>query len=443
MLHRAIAFAGAVGAVFLLASSSLAQMPPAETAPAAQVATIIHAGRLLADPSTGRVLSQQSILVGADGRIVGIEAGYVTREGATVVDEANRFVLPGFADCHVHLTSELGPNQLLEEVQLTVTDSALRGVENARKTVMAGFTTVADVGGANDAVFGLRRAIAENRFPGPRIIGSGWIVTPDGGHADANGFAPEVVDALRNPAACSGADACRRSVRRQIQAGADLIKITSTGGVLSNTAAGVGQQFSDEELRAIVDAAHAMGRRVTAHAHGTDGINAALRAGVDSIEHGTYSDAESFRLFHQGNRYLVPTMMAGWWVTRLAEQGGVLTPAQTAKARMVGPALQAMVRRAHAAHVRMAFGTDTGVSPHGMNAHEFVLLVGAGLSPLEAIQMATVDAADHLQLNTTIGRVAPGYSADIVAVDGDPLSDVSTLEHVRFVMARGNTVRAD
>jgi imidazolonepropionase-like amidohydrolase len=444
MLHRAIAFAGAVSASILLASSSLAQAPPTQApAPAVQVATIIHAGRLLADPSTGRVLSQQSILVGGDGRIIGIEAGYVTRDSAAVVDETNRFVLPGFADCHVHLTSELGPNQLLDEVQLTITDDALRGVENARKTVMAGFTTVADVGGPNDAVFGLRRAIAENRFPGPRIIGSGWIVTPDGGHADANGYAPEIVDALRNPAACSGADACRRSVRRQIQAGADLIKITSTGGVLSNTAAGVGQQFSDEELRAIVEAAHAMGRRVTAHAHGLDGINAALRAGVDSIEHGTYSDAESFRLFRQGNRYLVPTMMAGWWVTQLAERGGVLTPAQTAKARVVGPALQAMVRRAHAAHVRMAFGTDTGVSPHGMNAHEFVLLVGAGLSPLEAIQMATVDAADHLQLNTTIGRIAPGYSADIVAVDGDPLSDVSTLEHVRYVMARGNTVRAD
>jgi len=440
MLHRALAFAGALGALAVLAGASFAQNA---TPPAPTVATIIHAGRLLADPSTGRVLTQQSILVGSDGKIIGVEPGYVTREGATIVDETNRFVLPGFADSHVHLTSELGPNQLLDEVELTITDDALRGVENARKTVEAGFTTVADVGGPNDAVFGLRRAIAENRFPGPRIVASGWIVTPDGGHADENGYAPDVLNVLRNPAACSGADACRRAVRRQVQAGADLIKITATGGVLSNTAAGVGQQFSEEELRAIVDAAHAMGRRVTAHAHGADGINAALRAGVDSIEHGTYSDAESFRLLHQGERYLVPTMMAGWWVTQLAQRGGVLTPAQTQKALMVGPALQAMVRRAHAAHVRMAFGTDTGVSPHGMNAHEFALLVGAGLSPLEAIQMATVAAADHLQLNDTIGRIAPGYSADIVGVDGDPLSDVATLEHVRYVMARGTTVRAD
>jgi imidazolonepropionase-like amidohydrolase len=306
---------------------------------------------------------------------------------------------------------------------------------------MAGFTTVADVGGPNDAVFGLRRAIAEGRIPGPRVIAAGYIVTPDGGHADEQGYAPNVLDVLRNPAACSGPDACARAVRRQIQAGADIIKITATGGVLSNTAAGVGQQFTPEELHAIVTAAHMMGRRVTAHAHGVDGVNAALRAGVDSIEHGTFSDAESFRLFHQGNRYLIPTMMAGWWVTQLADQGGVLTPSQAAKARQVGPQLMAMVRRARAAHVRIAFGTDTGVSPHGMNAREFQLLVEAGFTPLEAIQFATVAAADHLQLNGVAGRIAQGYSADIIAVDGDPLTDVSTLMHVSFVMARGTVAK--
>lgn len=436
MLHRAMAFAGALCAIALLAGSSFAQTTAAPT-----VATIIHAGRLLADPATGRVLTQQSILIGSDGKIIGIEPGYVTRDGAAVIDETNRFLLPGLTDCHVHLTSELGPNQLLDEVQLTITDAALRGAGNARTTLMAGFTTVADVGGPNDAVFGLRRAIAEGRIPGPRIVASGWIVTPDGGHADENGYAPEVLDVLRNPAACSGADACRRAVRRQIQAGADLIKITATGGVLSNTAAGVGQQFSAEELHAIVEAAHAMGRRVTAHAHGVDGINAALRAGVDSIEHGTYSDAESFRLFRQGDRYLIPTMEAGWWVTQLAERGGVLTPAQADKARVVGPALVGMVRRARAAHVRIAFGTDTGVSPHGMNAQEFILLTQAGYTPLEAIQFATVAAADHLQLNGTIGRIAPGYSADIIGVDGDPLTDVTQLQHVRYVMARGTTAK--
>lgn len=435
MLRRAITFAGALSALALLTGSVFAQ----EAAP--QVSSVIHAGRLLADPSTGRVLTEQSILVGADGNILGIEAGYVTRPGATVIDERNRFVLPGLFDSHVHLTGELGPNQLLEEVQLTVADATVRGAENARKTLLAGFTTVADLGAPNDAIFALRRGTAEGRIVGPRIIAAGSAVTPDGGHGDANGWSPDVLDALRSPTACSGADSCMRAVRRQIQAGADVIKITATGGVLSNTAAGVGQQFTPEELRAIVTAAHAMGRRVTAHAHGVDGINAALTAGVDSIEHGSYADRSSFPLFRRGDHYLVPTLMAGWWVSQLAEQGGVLTPAQADKARQVGPQLLRMARAAHAAHVRMAFGTDTGVSPHGMNAREFQLLVEAGFTPLQAIQMATVNAADHLQLNDVAGRIATGYSADVIAVDGDPLQDVATLMNVRFVMARGVTAK--
>jgi imidazolonepropionase-like amidohydrolase len=430
------AFAATLCALFAASTASLAQDAP-------QVASIIHAGRLLADPASGQVLREHSILIGADGRVIGVEAGYVTRPGAVIIDQRTRFVLPGLIDSHVHLTHELGPNQFLEEVQLTASDAAMRGVENARKTLLAGFTTVADVGAPNDSIFALRRAIAENRVPGPRILASGTAVTPDGGHGDANGFAPDVINVLRSPAACSGADACRRATRRQIQAGADLIKITATGGVLSNTAAGVGQQLSDPELAAIVDAAHAMGRRVTAHAHGTDGVNAALRAGVDSIEHGTYLDADSIRMLRQGNRYVVPTMMAGWWVGQLAEQGGVLSPAQAAKARTVGPALVAMVRRARAAGVRIAFGTDTGVSPHGMNAREFQLLVEAGYTPLQAIQFATVAAADHLQLGDVAGRIQTGYSADIIAVDGDPLTDVSVLMNVRFVMARGVTHKAE
>ncbi|MGD9816495.1 MAG: amidohydrolase family protein [Hyphomonadaceae bacterium] len=431
MLRRAMTITGALCALALLTGSGFAQ----DTAP--RVASIVHAGRLLADPASGRVLTQHSILIGADGRVLSIEAGYVTRDGATIIDQRNRFVLPGLIDSHVHLTSELSPDQLLEEVQLTAADAAMRGVENGRKTLMAGFTTVADLGANNDAIFALRRAINEGRVPGPRIIASGASITPDGGHGDANGFAPDIIDALRNPNACSGADACRRAVRRQIQAGADVIKITATGGVLSNTAAGVGQQFSDAELEAIVDAAHAMGRRVTAHAHGVNGINAALRAGVDSIEHGSYIDRESVRLLRQGNRYHVPTLLAGWWVGQLAERGGTLTPAQTAKARQVSRDMANMGRFARQNRVRIAFGTDSGVSPHGMNAREFQLLVEAGFTPLQAIQFATVNAADHLQLNGVAGRIGAGYSADIIAVDGNPLEDVSVLMNVGFVMARG------
>jgi imidazolonepropionase-like amidohydrolase len=373
-----------------------------------------------------------------------VEPGYVTPAGATVIDQRARFVMPGLIDSHVHLASELGPSRIYDGVLLTPADAALRAASNARITLNAGFTTVADLGAPNDAIFALRRAINEGRAEGPRIVASGRSITPDGGHGDAQAWQPEVLEVLRSETACSGADACRRATRRQIQAGADVIKITATGGVLSNTAAGVAQQLSDEELAAIVDAAHAMGRRVTAHAHGAGGINAALRAGVDSIEHGSYIDRDSVRLLRQGDRYLVPTLLAGWWVGRLAEQGGVLTPAQTAKARQVSVDMAGMGRFARTNNVRIAFGTDSGVSPHGMNAHEFVLLVEAGFSPLQTIQMATVNAADHLQLGAVAGRIAPGFSADVIAVDGDPLADVAALETgVRFVMARGAAHRND
>ncbi|MFM7783178.1 MAG: amidohydrolase family protein [Gammaproteobacteria bacterium] len=410
--------------------------------PAPAAATVVHAGRLLADPASGKVLERQSVLIGSDGRVIGVEAGFLRPEGARVVDAGDRFVLPGLIDSHVHLTSELGPTQLLDNVQLTTADSALRGAGYAEKTLIAGFTTVADLGADNDSIFALRRAIAEGRVPGPRIVASGAAVTPDGGHGDANGYSPHVIDVLRSESACSGADDCSRVTRRQVQAGADLIKITATGGVLSNTAAGVAQQLTDAEMAAIVGAAHAMGRRVTAHAHAAGGIAAALRAGVDSIEHGTYLDDAGIRLMKQSEAWLVPTMMAGWWVAQLADKGGVLTPAQAEKARLVGPELVAMVKRARAAGVRIAYGTDTGVSPHGMNAREFGLLVEAGYSPLETIRFATVDAAEHLQLTGTAGRIAPGYSADLVAVDGDPLKDVGTLMDMRLVIARGAVHRA-
>lgn len=435
MLQRGKMIAGALGALALLAGSSFAQ----DARP--QVASVIHAGRLLADPSNGRVLSEQSVLVGSDGRIIGVEAGYVTPAGATVIDQRNRFVMPGLIDSHVHLRSTLSAQRIYDPVLLNEADVALRAAENARITLDHGFTTVADLGAPNNAIFALRRAVNEGRIVGPRIIASGSSVTPDGGHGDAQGFQHEVLDVLRSESACSGADECRRAVRRQIQAGADIIKITATGGVLSNTAAGVAQQLTDDELQAIVQAAHSMGRRVTAHAHGVDGINAALRAGVDSIEHGSYLDRESVRLLRQNDRYLIPTLLAGWWVGQLAEQGGTLTPAQTEKARQVSRDMATMGRFARQNGVRIAFGTDTGVSPHGMNAREFQLLVEAGFTPLQTLQMATVNAADHLQLDGTAGRVASGYSADIIAVDGDPTRDVGVLMQVPFVMARGTAFK--
>jgi imidazolonepropionase-like amidohydrolase len=439
MHNRALAFGCALAALALLAASSLAQGATPQRA-----AAIIHAGRLLADPATGRVAAQQSILIGADGKIIAVEAGYVTQDGAQIIDESNRFVLPGLADCHVHLTSQLGPNQLLETVTRTAADDAMFGAYNARVTVQAGFTTVADLGANPDAIFALRDAIKNGWTPGPRIIAAGAIITPTGGHGDINGYSPEVDHALASTGECNGADDCRRAVRAMVQRGADIVKFVATGGVLSNTAAGVGQQFTQDEMNAIVETAHQLGRRAVSHAHGANGINAALTAGVDAIEHGSYLDEQSIRLFHRmPHTYLVPTLEAGWWVGQLAERGGTLTPAQTDKARMVSAAIAEMIKRAHHANIPIAFGTDTGVSPHGQNAKEFELLVEeGGYTPLQAIQFATVNAADHLGLTGTIGRVAPGYSADIVAVDGDPLSDVTVLmHHVAYVMARGATVR--
>jgi imidazolonepropionase-like amidohydrolase len=231
-------------------------------------------------------------------------------------------------------------------------------------------------------------------------------------------------------------------VREQVWKGADVIKITATGGVLSNTAAGLGQQFSDDELKAIVESAHRMGRRVTAHAHGADGITSFLKAGGDSIEHGTWLDAEGVALMKKNGAYLVPTLMAGDFVVRIVQgPNNFFTPAQSAKAVQAGPMMLAMTRRAHEAGVKIAFGTDTGVSAHGDNAGEFGLLVKAGLTPLETIQAATVNAADHLQISAVAGSLTPGHSADLIAVQGDPLKDVEVLKQVGFVMKSGTVYK--
>ncbi len=420
----------AVSALALLAfSPAFAQTAPAET--------FIQAGRVLADPATGRIERERTIVV-ADGKVVRIEAGYVSAPGAQVIDLKNRFVLPGLMDSHVHLTSELGPNQLLDEVTQSSAAQALTGAANAHKTVEAGFTTVADLGADNNAVFALRNAIARGAVMGPRIIAAGSAITPTGGHGDVQGYREDINHVLSSPTVCNGADDCRRAVRAQVQRGADIIKVTATGGVLSNTRAGLGQQLSDDELKAIADTARSLGRRVTAHAHGVDGVNAALRAGFDSIEHGTYLDADSIKLFRKNGGYLVPTVLAGAWVSeRARDASSYLTPAQKEKALLAGPRMLDMLRRAHAGRINIAFGTDTGVSPHGMNAREAELWVEAGFTPLDVIRAATTVAADHLELTGVAGALKPGLSADIIAVDGDPTQNISLLRDVRFVMARG------
>ncbi len=409
--------------------------------PVAESAVVyVQAGRLLADPASG-VVQRDKTLVIRGNQIAEIRDGFVG-EGR-IVDLRDGFVLPGLIDSHVHITSQQNPNGRLMAVTDSASDRVMAGARYARRTLMAGFTTVADLGGDNEAVFALRRGIAAGDVPGPRIIASGQSISIHGGHGDINGYREDVMHLLSSESICSGPEDCMRAVRTQVRAGADIIKITATGGVLSNTAAGLAQQFTEAELAAIVEVAHRMGRQVTAHAHGADGINAFLRAGGDSIEHGTYLDDQSIRLFRERGAWLVPTLMAGDFVARIAAgPDNFFTPAQTAKALEAGPKMLDMARRAHAAGVRIAFGTDTGVSAHGDNAGEFALLVRAGLTPLEAIQAATVGAAEHLRISNEAGRLAPGMPADLIAVSGDPLADVTELVRVRFVM-RGGVVHRD
>ncbi|NBB50752.1 amidohydrolase family protein [Rhizobium sp. CRIBSB] len=435
-------FGVALAAALLFATASEARQTPAIAAVSPDERTVfVQAGQLLADPASGIVLRNKTLVISGN-RIVEIRDGFVG-EGQ-VIDLRDQFVLPGLIDSHVHLTSQQNPNARLMAVTETAADRAILGARYARSTLMAGFTTVADLGGSNDAVFALRDGIARGDVIGPRVIASGSSISIHGGHGDVNGYAEDVMHVLSPTSICSGPEDCMRAVRTQVRAGSDIIKITATGGVLSNTAAGLAQQFTDDELAAIVEAGHRMGRQVTAHAHGVDGINAFLRAGGDSIEHGTYLDDESIRLFRREGLYLVPTLLAGDFVARLASgPDNFLTPAQTAKALEAGPRMLDMARRAHDGGVRIAFGTDSGVSAHGDNAQEFALLVRAGLTPLEAIQSATVVAAAHLRISDQAGRITPGMPADLIAVSGDPLSDVTVLERVRFVMRGGVTYRAD
>ena len=438
-------FGIALAALMASVVSAHAQQTPVATGVSTQPnTTFVEAGRLLADPSNG-VVQRDKTLVIRGNQVVEVRDGFVgDASQGKVVDLRQAFVLPGLIDSHVHLTSQQNPNARLEEVTLSDADQAMVGARYARRTLMAGFTTVADLGASNQAIFALRNAVRNGDVPGPRIIAAGSSVSIHGGHGDINGYREDVMHLLSSESICSGPEDCMRAVRTQVRAGADIIKITATGGVLSNTAAGLNQQFSDDELAAIVGSAHRMGRQVTAHAHGVDGINAFLRAGGDSIEHGTYLDDQSIRLFKSNGTWLIPTLLAGDFVARIASgPDNFFTSAQTAKALEAGPKMLNMARRAHEGGVKIAFGTDSGVSAHGDNAQEFALLVRAGLSPLEAIQAATVGAAEHLRIANEAGKIAVGMPADIVAVSGDPLTDVTELERMKFVMKSGVVYRAD
>lgn len=425
------------GAALAACAATLASASPA--VPAADAPRVlVHAGTLLAVP--GQPPLARRTLVIEDGRVAEIREGFAREPGAVVHDLSGAFVMPGWIDLHTHLTGELGPQTKLDAVTRTRVDVAFVAAEHARRTLAAGFTTVRDVGGEPEASFGLRDAIAAGRVDGPRILAAGYGLSGTGGHADAHGYVPEVLEWMRGDGICDGADDCRRAVRAQVRRGADWIKITATGGVLSETAAGVGQQMFDDELRSIVETATTLGRRVAAHAHGADGIVAALRAGVRTIEHGTYSDDEAFRLFREKEAWLVPTLLAGETVLRMAEESEFLPGSIAEKAARVGRDMKDTVRRARAAGVRIAFGTDSGVSRHGDNAREFELLVESGLTPMEALAAATVEAAAVLEMSDRLGTLEPGKLADVVALGADPLADIAAVRDVRFVMRSGRAL---
>jgi imidazolonepropionase-like amidohydrolase len=425
----------------------------------AMIAVLLFAGQALAEPKAGplaiqcgAVLDQpghapkgpSTILVDATGKITDIRSGKFAEDGRRTIDLGTQFCLPGLIDSHVHLTSELGPSGRLDAVTQSDADWAMKAALYAKRTLMAGFTSVQDVGArGDDAIYAVRDAIARGELPGPRIRAAGKTVSISGGHGDGrHGYNEAVAATLHSFAICDGGDDCRRAVRENVRHGADVIKITATGGVLSNTAAGTGQQFFDDEMENIVQAAHNMGRQVTAHAHGKGGIEAALRAGVDSIEHGTYLDEKTAALFKKNDAYLIPTVLAGATVVELAnDPKSFLTPPQRAKAKQVGPQMIHMLEIARKNGIKIAFGTDSGVSHHGDNAREFVLMVEAGFTPMQAIKSATVSAADHLQISDQVGTLEVGKQADIIAVSGNPLTQIEELLDVDFVMKGGKVYK--
>jgi imidazolonepropionase-like amidohydrolase len=396
----------------------------------------IHAGHVL-DVKSGKLLSDQTIVID-DGKIASVEASAETKvpAGATVIELANATVLPGLIDAHTHLTFD--PQFGYESLGISIPRETLTGAKNARVTLLAGFTTVRNVAAYGYTDVALRDAINAGDVPGPRMLVSGPALSITGGHCD-NNLLPFEYHATSDGVA-DGIAAVQQKVRQNIKYGSDLIKVCATGGVLSKGDDPQASQFTLEEMKAIVADAHRLGRKVAAHAHGAQGILWASQAGVDSIEHGSYIDDAGIAEMKKNGTYLVPTLYLGDWFLANAEKNHI-PDFYLVKAKAVMPIARQNVAHAFASGVKVAFGTDAAVYPHGLNAHEFAVMVKLGLTPLQAIQAATVNAADLLGWSGKVGSLEPGAWADIVAVEGDPLKDVTTLERVKFVMKGGEVVR--
>jgi imidazolonepropionase-like amidohydrolase len=421
----------ALAVTLLLGICACAQTTP--PSPAKRV--VVWAGHML-DVKTGRMLSDQTIVIEGD-KIVSVGGSPPNADGASVINLPNATVLPGLIDSHDHLTDS--PRDFnFGLLTNSAPRLALEGAANARVTLLAGFTTVRNVGEWGWTDTALRDAINDGDVPGPRMQVSGPAVGITGGHCDINELAPEFH--VSSDSVADGIAAVQKKVREEVKHGADLIKVCVTGGIMSKGDDPRASQFTYEELKAIVADAHRLGRKVAGHAHGSEGIRWAAEVGFDSIEHGSFIDDAGIALMKQHGTYLVPTLYPGEWLLENGEKVG-LPPYMAAKARQVLPQARKNIAHAIGSGVKIAFGTDASNFPHGLNAHEFPLLLKVGMTPLAAIQAATLNAADLLGWSDRVGGLEPGKYADVIAVDGDPLNDITTLERVKFVMKGGEVVK--
>jgi len=398
--------------------------------------TYIYCGNLI-DGISKNIITEVTIVI-EENKITDIRKGYTVPSDSTkIVDLKNRTVMPGLIDAHVHLSGETNRNRYFEGFILNPEDFAFRSVGYAERTLFAGFTTVRDLGGTT--TLALRNAINAGYLKGPRIIAAGKSIATTGGHADpTNGMNRELIgDPEAKEGVINGVDEAIKAVRQRYKEGSDLIKITATGGVLSNAKDGYGAHFTEEEIKAVVTTAKDYGYKVAAHAHGAEGMKRAIRAGVTSIEHGTFMDDEVIALMKQHGTYFVPTITAGKSVADSAMIPGYYPPVVTKKALETGPKIQATFAKAYKAGVKIAFGTDAGVFMHGKNFKEFEYMTEAGMPAMSAIQSATIAGADLLGLSDRIGSIEKGKLADIIAVEGNPLRDIRAMKEVRFVMKEG------